>query len=322
MRLIDYYDALVELGRLNAYRVLAEAAHKAPTLIFEALLKQISVTHLERHYSGLLHTLGLSASVLPPWPPKELRDWDTLVAEVDRAIRSNDPNLELYWRIAGYLLWVPAPEENVGMIRDALKELGLALDEINAIAPDLSSSETDIRLSALQRVRRYLRSHGSQQELSPPGDRRLSRTATEVHLVLKALPSKISLKEEKAYLEETLTCYSDGAYRAAIVMCWNLVFSHLCNFILKDPTRLATFNSRLSPKATQIVKYEDFLRLKESQVLETCNSVNLITKLQYKILDQKLRRRNDVAHPSNIKIHQISVEEYVLDLVENVLLTL
>jgi hypothetical protein len=152
-----------------------------------------------------------------------------------------------------------------------------------------------------------------------------SHTAKQVHHVLEELPNKIVFAEEKNYLEETLTCYSHGAFRAAIVMCWNLVFSHLCNFILNDPNRLASFNQKLSqvyPKANQITKYDDFQRLKESHVLEICNASNLTTKTQSRILQQKLDRRNDVAHPSSINIQQLNVEEYILDLATNVLLKL
>jgi hypothetical protein len=71
---------------------------------------------------------------------------------------------------------------------------------------------------------------------------------TEVHNLLKELPAKLSLTDEQSYLEETIICYAFGAYRAAIVMCWNLVYSHLCNFILADPTRLAAFNKTISAK--------------------------------------------------------------------------
>jgi hypothetical protein len=152
-----------------------------------------------------------------------------------------------------------------------------------------------------------------------------SRTAKEVHHLLEELPHKITLVKEQNYLEETLTCYSHGAYRAAIVMCWNLVFSHLRNFILEEPSRLTTFNQKLfsaNPKVTSISTYDDFLRLKESQVLEVCNTARIVSKNQYTILKEKLDRRNMAAHPSNIKILQLDVEHYILDCVNNVLLSL
>jgi hypothetical protein len=43
----------------------------------------------------------------------------------------------------------------------------------------------------------------------------------EVHRLLKELPNRISIDEEREYLDEAFKCYSCEAYRAAIVMGWN-----------------------------------------------------------------------------------------------------
>ena len=97
-------------------------------------------------------------------------------------------------------------------------------------------------------------------------DQELSSTprAIQINRLLKELPAKITIAEEKTFLEETLTCYRSGANRAAIVMCWNLAFSHLWSFILKCTSRLATFNQELLkkfPKAKAINVYDDFSAL-------------------------------------------------------------
>ena len=150
-------------------------------------------------------------------------------------------------------------------------------------------------------------------------------TSIQVHQLLKELPDRLPLREEKAFLEETLTCYRSGANRAAIVMCWNLAFSHLCNFILKDTSRLTTFNQewlKKSTKAKAINAYDDFSRLKESEVLDVCYSAQLINKNQYTILKEKLNHRNMAAHPSTVIFTQVDVEHYVLHLITNVVLAL
>jgi hypothetical protein len=147
----------------------------------------------------------------------------------------------------------------------------------------------------------------------------------EIDKLLKALPSQIAITEEKTFLEETIQCYSCGANRAAIVMCWNLTFSHVCHFVLKDPSRLTSFNKQLSikfPKATMINTFDDFSRFKESEVLDVCYSAKLVNKNQYKILKEKLDRRNMAAHPSTVRFTQIDVEHYILDLINNVVLAL
>lgn len=76
-----------------------------------------------------------------------------------------------------------------------------------------------------------------------------SARSIQIHKLLKSLPTKIPIEDEKTYLEETLKCYGCKAYRAAIVMCWNLAFHHLCNFILKDSTSLTRFNLTLANKS-------------------------------------------------------------------------
>jgi len=49
------------------------------------------------------------------------------------------------------------------------------------------------------------------------------------------LPTKIQTTAERGYLEEALICFRNKAFRAAVVMCWNLAFDHLCEFVLKEP---------------------------------------------------------------------------------------
>ena len=158
-------------------------------------------------------------------------------------------------------------------------------------------------------------------------DKELLRTPTsiQIHQLLKDLPTKIPIAEEKTFLEETLKCYSYGANRAAIVMCWNLAFSHLCYFILKDTSQLAIFNQALHiqfPKKPAIHAYSDFSRLQESDILDLCNSINLLNKNDYKKLKGKLDDRNIAAHPSTVKFAQLDVEHYILDLINNVVLAL
>src|ERR1700733_1592727 len=60
--------------------------------------------------------------------------------------------------------------------------------------------------------------------------------------LLKGLPAKIPDLAERVYLDEALICYENGAFRAAVVMAWNLSYHHLCDYIIKR--RLSDFNAR------------------------------------------------------------------------------
>jgi hypothetical protein len=60
--------------------------------------------------------------------------------------------------------------------------------------------------------------------------------------------------------------------------------------------------------------------LKEFEGIEICNSASIITKDVHRISVQKLGRRNSAAHPSSVKIGQLQADEFIDDLVKNVVL--
>jgi hypothetical protein len=152
----------------------------------------------------------------------------------------------------------------------------------------------------------------------------------QITQLLADLPDKVPDLMERDFLREALICYRNGAFRASIVMSWNLAFFHLCNFVLKR--HLAAFNASYTvrypekhkrAKIPTIAKYEDFsVDLKESEVLEICKSGNIISGDIFKILDEKLGRRNSAAHPSTVRFGQLQAEEFIHDLVTNVVLVL
>lgn len=100
---------------------------------------------------------------------------------------------------------------------------------------------------------------------------------------------------------------------------------HLCEWVLAG--HLPAFNTQLTksfPKADVqvITKRDDFAELKESQVLQVCKSAIIINGSLHKVLKEKLDRRNASAHPSGIAITQLTAEEFIRDLVDNVVLKL
>ena len=142
------------------------------------------------------------------------------------------------------------------------------------------------------------------------------------------LPNKVPDVAEKAFLEEAINCYRVKAYRACMVMTWNLAYAHFLDWILKDPQRLADFNTTIpkryqSMKTLQVTKYDDFRdELKESQVIEIASSAGLINADTFKTLKAKLDRRNTAAHPSTLVIMQPQADDMISDLVHNVILAL
>ena len=154
------------------------------------------------------------------------------------------------------------------------------------------------------------------------------KSVIAVKALLAALPGKIPDIAEKTFLVETLNCYKMEAYRACIVMMWNLAYSHVLHWILADAARLASFNATIPInyprlKNIQVAKYDDFTdELKERQVIEICNTAGLINSTTIKTLREKLDRRNTAAHPSTSVILQPQADDMVTDLVHNVVLAL
>jgi hypothetical protein len=156
-----------------------------------------------------------------------------------------------------------------------------------------------------------------------------SVTTVVVSQLLKDLPGKISDDAERLFLSEALKCYRVEAFRAAIVMTWNLAYDHVLNWVMFDPVRLAKFNSkiagRVGPKrgVLQIATREDFEDLKEGEVLDICGTAGVFPSDNVKkILDMQLTKRNLAAHPSLVEIDRPAADDAIFSLVMNVVIKL
>ena len=147
-----------------------------------------------------------------------------------------------------------------------------------------------------------------------------------VSKLLSDLPSKVPSTAERDFLMEALNCYKVKAYRAAIVMMWNLAYDHLMDWLLADQSRLDRFNTtvqkRFPRKKDTISTRDDFEEFKESEVIAICRTARLLGKNVVEVLEAKLKRRNTVAHPSSIVVTQAQADDVITDLVNNVVLTL
>ncbi|PZV36888.1 hypothetical protein [Mesorhizobium kowhaii] len=153
-------------------------------------------------------------------------------------------------------------------------------------------------------------------------------SVVQVSKLLTDLPGKVPDVAEKNFLAEAIKCYRIEAYRACIVMTWNLAYSHLLHWILNDPKRLSDFNTAIGKRYPKraglaISSYDDFLEeLKEFEVIEICNTAGIVGRSIIKILKEKLDRRNTAAHPASVVIVQSQADDVITDLVNNVVLAL
>lgn len=149
-------------------------------------------------------------------------------------------------------------------------------------------------------------------------------TTAAVAKALTDLPAKLPDLAEREFLAEALNCYRVRAFRATIVMVWNLAYDHLVRWVFADPNRLQSLNAGIASKYPKkilvVVKLEDLDALKESEFIEAARVGKILDKNSFQILEEKLRRRNMAAHPSRVVITQHSADDMITDLVTNIVL--
>lgn len=147
---------------------------------------------------------------------------------------------------------------------------------------------------------------------------------TKANKDLRQLLPHITSQTENEFLKEAIDCFEISAYRASIVMVWNLTIDHLFAFILKH--KLSEFNTVLALntdkriKITSVTDRDDFNEIPDNKFIEFCRSAKIISNDIRKILDTKLGIRNSYAHPSNLVIRESKAIEFIEDLVNNVTL--
>jgi len=154
-------------------------------------------------------------------------------------------------------------------------------------------------------------------------------TTIAVSALLRDLPGKIADDAERHFLSEAIICYHHKAYRAAIIMAWNLAYDHLLRWILKDPVRLTAFNANIIARIGQkrgnglvMAKREDFEDFKEGEVLDIIGLAALFSSQNIKkVIEIQLTKRNLAAHPSLVVIEGPQADDTITSLVSNVVLT-
>ncbi len=146
----------------------------------------------------------------------------------------------------------------------------------------------------------------------------------ETSHLLRALLSKVQDTHKQSFLQEAIDCYEIGARRAAIVLTWALAVHHLYDYIFYN--HLAAFNTALAKNTDKRIKItavnimDDFSEIPEGKFIELARSSRIISGDIKKILDTKLGIRNSSAHPSGISISEVKATDFIIDLVDNILI--
>ncbi len=201
-----------------------------------------------------------------------------------------------------------------------------------------------LELTPYSNISGYLLSHVKGKGKAPPKYLRIKdgyqlhrSRRTFIEDTLNKKPHKVKVDKElrellhhiknpaaNEFLKEAINCFEIEAYRAAIIMVWNLTMDHLYEYILNH--ELANFNLVLSKnndkriRISSISKKDDLTEIPEAKFIEFCRTSKIISNDIRKILDTKLGIRNTYAHPSGVKMLEIKAIEFIEDLVNNVVL--
>lgn len=225
---------------------------------------------------------------------------------------------------------VPAILETVGFERERQEFLSLVAEMSTAAASDpefnwqLAPNDTG---QFFQRFIELIRRINDRMNIELASRRVLLVDQGVVTERLRELRNTITGAEKQIIFADTLRCLETGAYRAAIVMGWNLAYEHLRRWTFKSKRkRLKDFNTELTSRrrnATDlydpIKEYDDFHELREAMVLEVAFKAKLYPKQKFQVLTGALNDRNHFAHPSSRRATAASATGYIENLIVNVL---
>lgn len=146
----------------------------------------------------------------------------------------------------------------------------------------------------------------------------------ETSHLLRGLLPRVAEQHKRTFLQEAIDCYEIGARRGAIALTWSLTVHHLFEYVLSQ--KINEFNAALAKntdkriKITKIVVVDDFSEIPEGKFIEFLRGARIISNDVRKILDAKLGIRNSAAHPSAVMISEVKATDFIIDLVNNVIL--
>jgi hypothetical protein len=149
------------------------------------------------------------------------------------------------------------------------------------------------------------------------------RSDVQTSAALERLESLVPEGPKRDFLHETIKCFSAGANRAAVVMCWNLALHHLQDHVLVHAkvsfVQALVANTDTRVKIKSVTKHDDFTEMPEGKFLEFCRVAKIVTSSMYNKLKGRLDDRNGAAHPSGVTTTPKFAEAYIEDMVENVI---
>ncbi len=136
---------------------------------------------------------------------------------------------------------------------------------------------------------------------------------------LRALIEKFQNTDARLFLEEALSCFEVGSYRATVVFSWAGAIHILYKFIIDN--KLTDFNieaNRRDSRWKDVKVIDDLSRMKESDFLNILSTLSIIGKDLKKELEVCLGLRNSCGHPNSLKIGENRAAAHLETLINNI----
>lgn len=137
---------------------------------------------------------------------------------------------------------------------------------------------------------------------------------------LRAHAEAIPSTQTRQFVQEAISCAENGTSRAAIIMSWcgavSILQEHVFVHCLSDFNSDAVANRLLKAQAKSISDLRDVS--KESQFIECLARISVIDDATKRALKRCLDRRNEVGHPSEVRVAEAAVADHIDTLILNV----
>ena len=223
---------------------------------------------------------------------------------------------------------VPNVWNDISNLRQMLKECGAestlaASASLEDLKLDHFSMKVTISLDSTNSIRDMMTTILNCLQKETEEKLMLELLSHDVTPHLRDLPNRVDLNETQQTLHaEVCRCIETGAYRAAVVMAWNLAYDFIRQWVFDN--ELDKFNQTLTTKYAQehpnaLQDYEEFFtrdRLGEYIVLHTAREAGIIGGRLFDKLVHYLRERNKYAHANSAVATKSKTNSYIECLIE------
>lgn len=130
---------------------------------------------------------------------------------------------------------------------------------------------------------------------------------------------KINNNLIKDLIEESIECYENRTWRAAICLSWQAAVAVMHEYVIKH--KLTEFNTAGSAKYSrwnQIRSVNSLCEMKEFEFIDVLYKADIIDKNVKTELEARLRKRNSCGHPNMLKASGPAANEHLTSLLDHV----